>query len=87
MKQQITRENWQELSLGQQRKFQEALGHGDFPHIGDLIEFIYKHDTVEILSEERESPIGGWSLDARKYESMELIDALWMWVKNILNRK
>lgn len=42
MKQHITRKQWQELTLGEQRRFQEALGRGGFPTIGDMIEFLSK---------------------------------------------
>lgn len=86
MKQRITLKQWQELTLKKQREFQLTLNRGGFPTIGDLIEFLYKTDTVVIESEERESPIQGWELK-RKYHSKELVDGLWEWVKDILNQK
>ena len=55
--------------------------------IGQMIEFIYQHDTVIIESEEREYPLLGWELMRGKYRSTSLVDALWDWVKDILKRE
>ena len=43
--------------------------------IGELIEFLYKHETVTIESEERNSASSGWIVN-KEVASLELIDAL-----------
>lgn len=54
--------------------------------IGQMIEFIYQHATVIVESEERMSPWQGWDLNKGQYKELELVDALWEWVKDILER-
>lgn len=97
MKQQITKEQLKELTDKQRRELgQWALRKDDikwedrgaqYPllSISQLIEFLYQNVTVVIESEERESPIGGWIV-SKQYHSIELIDALWKKVKEILKK-
>lgn len=48
MKQHITLKQWQELSLGRQRKFQEVSEKGGLPTIGRMIEFLSQYGAVEV---------------------------------------
>jgi hypothetical protein len=55
------------------------------PSLGQLIQFLYEHVTVVIESEDRESPRSGWIVN-KEYYAVELIDALWKVVKDILEK-
>ena len=92
MKQQITRKQWQELSLGEQRKFQETLGHGGFPTIGDMIEFLKEHCN-DFKIEYEDSNVS-WRIYGSRHEykssnpygDTELCNALWEAVKEVLEK-
>lgn len=60
----------------------------EFPalSVGQMIEFIYKHRTVDIESEERESPMMGWTINNNQH-ALKLVDALWRELKDILCKK
>lgn len=52
MKQQITLKQWQQLSLGKQRKFQEVSKTGGLPTIGRMIEFLtLKKETTLFITQ------------------------------------
>jgi hypothetical protein len=88
MKQNITLSQWQELSLGEQRRFQEVSEKGGLPTIGRMIEFLNQnlkynweirmHDNLFDVN----YPDSKTSPDFEDYN--ELCDALWDIVKETL---
>jgi hypothetical protein len=52
--------------------------------IGQMIKFLYQRETIDIRSEERNSPSQGWYVN--ETPALELCDALWIRVKNICNK-
>ncbi len=89
MKQCISRKQWQELTLGQQRKFQETLGHGGFPTIGDMIEFLDESESIVDIAK-KDEVTGKWfrvCWGERLIDNYdELCDALWEAVKGVLEK-
>jgi hypothetical protein len=76
MKQQISLKQWQELSLGEQRRFQEALGHGGLPTIGDMIEYL-EGNLKEYQDRDSDYNHGFWTENLSVQWSTNLCDDLW----------
>lgn len=94
MKQNITIKQLEELSKTQKDKLRKWINPNLYSHdlqassvgllsIGQMIEFLYQKHTIDIDSEERESPMMGWSVN-KKYHALELCDALFEAVKQNL---
>ena len=90
MNQYITEDQWNTISYEEKEMFYRDIGwlekkqkHLDSPVIGQMIDFLYRHETVCIESEERESPNYGWIVN-KKHIAVELCDALWKEVCEVL---
>lgn len=96
MKQHITVEQLNDLSEKQLRNYlkwidekyyrSSGVWNENLISIGQMIEFLYQNETVVIESEDRESPHMGWIVN-KKYRAVELCDALWQFVKEVLEKK
>lgn len=91
MKQNITIEQWQELSLGRQKKFHGVSKTGGLPTIGRMIEFLDENHALQTKTEVAPftpGVAGGAIIEPTyfiewKYPN-ELCDSLWEAVKKVL---
>jgi len=98
MKQNITRKQWQELTLTQQHIFQLVSKKGGFPTIDRMIEFLidnesgerkitYTKEPTRRVHNDKLSKRTGvqWRGTRGTLAYPELCDALWEAVKEVLN--
>jgi hypothetical protein len=89
MKQWITMEQWDEVDHESKYIFLQTCGLSSSlqrsfsPVIGQMVDFLYHHMDLVIVSDAREGETMGWTINS-KWMGKELVDALWLATKHTL---